>query len=279
MTINVTIRCLHSRFTASTSSSHKGRFLIEDRCTAKNVRQINQCSPVSTFRTSSTAKRPFFHRRGRRHPSRGKAAALALHLCQAMNDTAELVKRPGETPDAELIRRMAGGGVDAFAEFYDRHSTLLLSIAVKVLRDVHEAEEVLQDAARLVWENAPLYNPSLGKPASWAVVITRNKAIDRLRVLERKSAAINKLIEDAAADFLTQPHRMPGEALANETGDLLRSALAALPAEQRVAIELAFFTGLSQTEIATQLGQPLGTIKARIRRGMLTMRDVLEEQL
>jgi RNA polymerase sigma-70 factor, ECF subfamily len=183
------------------------------------------------------------------------------------------------TSDLELLKRMATGCVESFAAFYDRHSTLLFSIATNVLRDVHEAEEVLQDAARIVWENASVYNPSLGKPASWAVVITRNKAIDRLRVLQRRNAAIERLTADAEADFATRDHSGQAEVLSRESGELLRVALAELPTEQRLAIELAFFAGLSQTEVAAQLEQPLGTIKARIRRGMLTMRDVLEEQL
>ncbi|MDD5198942.1 MAG: sigma-70 family RNA polymerase sigma factor [Terrimicrobiaceae bacterium] len=197
---------------------------------------------------------------------------------QAMIADNETFAQPSET-DGELLRRIGTGDTAAFGEFYDRHSTLLFSIAVKVLGDLHEAEEVLQDAVRLVWERAPLYNPSLGKPASWAVVITRNKAIDRLRVLKRKNETIARLTQEAAADFSAATHQTPVEAFANETADLLRGALARLPGEQRLAIELAFFTGLSQTEVATQLGEPLGTIKARIRRGMLAMRDVLEEQL
>jgi len=177
------------------------------------------------------------------------------------------------------VARIADGDTEAFAHFYDRHSTLLLSIATKVLRDVHEAEEVLQDAARVVWENAPLYNASLGQPASWAVVITRNKAIDRLRALQRKSKAIASLTQEAEADLAARRLESSRDASTDETGDLLRGALAALPPDQRLAIELAFFTGLSQTEVAAELGQPLGTIKARIRRGMLTMRDLLDETL
>jgi RNA polymerase sigma-70 factor (ECF subfamily) len=187
--------------------------------------------------------------------------------------------QPDAPSDAKLLQRMAGADQLAFGEFYDRHSTLLFSIAIKVVGDVHEAEEVLQDSARYVWEHAPLYNPALGKPLSWAVVITRNKAIDRLRVLQREGKAVAKIREEAAADFLTCGRSMPSEAISNETDALLRNALASLSADQRLAIELAFFAGLSQTEIAARLDEPLGTIKARIRRGMLTMRQILEEQL
>jgi RNA polymerase sigma-70 factor (ECF subfamily) len=172
---------------------------------------------------------------------------------------------------------MAEGDTRAFAEFYDRHSALLFSIAVKVLDDAHEAEEVLQDAACLIWEHAPLYDSTLGKPSSWAVVITRNKAVDRLRVLRRSREAIARVSEEAAVDFWPHGRTVPDEAIASETAALLRAALTTLPAEQRQAIELAFFSGLSQSEVAAQLGRPLGTIKAWIRRGMITLRDALEE--
>ena len=180
-----------------------------------------------------------------------------------------------ETPDDELLSRMRHGDTAALAEFYDRHSTLLFSIAVKVLGDSHEAEEVLQDAMRLVWERAPLYQPALGKPLSWALVITRNKAIDRLRALRRANEATARITQEFACTANT-PSSLPPD---GDTGPILYSALGGLPSDQRTAIELAYFAGLSHTEIAVQLGQPLGTIKARIRRGMIAMRDALEEQL
>lgn len=190
-----------------------------------------------------------------------------------------MIEDPIETPDVELIRQMGKGNTDAFAKFYDRHSTLLFSIAIHVLGDRQEAEDALQDAAAIIWERAPLYEPSLGKPSSWAVVITRNKAIDRLRALHRRSEGIARIKTEADvagdADGLEVSHH----AIGKESAAALRVALAELPNGQRHAIELAFFTGLSQSEIATHLGEPLGTIKARIRRGMNTLRDVLEESL
>ena len=199
-------------------------------------------------------------------------APLTSSLGKSMKEELE----GNEPSDIELLRRMAGGDALAFANFYDRYATVLFSVALKVLHDVHEAEEVLQDAACLVWENASLYNSTLGKPSSWAVVITRNKAIDRLRALQRAGEAIARITEEAARDFATQGHGVPSNAITKETEALLRNALKSLPAEQQLAIELAFFAGLSQTEIATKLAQPLGTIKARIRRGMLAMREILE---
>lgn len=179
---------------------------------------------------------------------------------------------PPESTDAELLSRCGTGDAGAFAEFYDRHAVLLHSVAFRVLGDRHEAEEALQDAARMIWERAPQYDPGLGQPASWAVVIVRHKAIDRLRARQRQTDTV----ERAAAEIV----RTPSKTLLNsETAELLRTALAALPAEQRHAIELAFFAGFSQTEIATQLSTPLGTIKARIRRGMIALREALEKDL
>jgi len=184
-----------------------------------------------------------------------------------------------EITDAELLRLIAGGDTTAFAKFYDRHSTLLFSIAIHVLGDREEAEDALQDAAAMIWARAPLYQPSLGKPSSWAVVITRNKAIDRLRALQRRSEGMVRIKTSASADSDAQATPVSHLAIGKESAAALRVALAELPASQRNAIELAFFTGLSQSEIADHLGEPLGTIKARIRRGMNTLRDVLEESL
>ena len=160
-----------------------------------------------------------------------QALRIARRLGTAMNEHLEINAQPDAPLDTELLQRMANGDTLAFAEFYDRYSTLLFSIAIRVLGDVHEAEEVLQDSARLVWEHAPIYNSAMGKPLSWAVVITRNKAIDRLRVLQRKSEAIAKITEEAVADFSTHSRGTSTEAISNETGALLRNALASLPAE------------------------------------------------
>lgn len=184
-----------------------------------------------------------------------------------------------DTTDLDLIGRIASGDAGAMAEFYDRHSTLLFSIAHKVVGDQQEAEEVLQDAFRKLWESAPGYDGSLGKPTSWAVVITRNKAIDRLRALQRRNAVVTQITKEASAGYPERDDHAAREMVSRERGNLLRGALSALPVEQRLAIELAFFTGYSQAEVADHLKEPLGTIKARIRRGMVTMREILEAQL
>jgi Sigma-70 region 2 len=122
----------------------------------------------------------------------------------------------------EMIERIAGGDEAALGAFYQRFAALLFSIAAKVVGDLQEAEEVLQDSARLVWERAPLYNPALGRPLSWAVVITRNKAIDRLRALQRESEAIAKITAQATAEFSVYGGKVASEAIGSEECDILR---------------------------------------------------------
>jgi RNA polymerase sigma-70 factor (ECF subfamily) len=209
----------------------------------------------------------------------GWAPLVALGSAGSELSAPRVNMRPpvAETPDAELLRRVAGGDVTAFEQFYDRYSTALHALAMKILRDAHEAEEVLQEAMTLIWERAASYNAAAGKPLSWAMAITRNKAIDLIRSTQRAS----RLIEEAALDAEARASSVPAESRAflEEASTLVRRALAELPAEQRRSIELAYFGGLTQSEIASQLGEPLGTVKARIRRGMMTLRDALENRL
>ncbi|MBC8001275.1 MAG: sigma-70 family RNA polymerase sigma factor [Opitutaceae bacterium] len=187
--------------------------------------------------------------------------------------------QPLEASDAEILGRVARGDVEAFGQFYDRHSTVLFSLAVKILRDHHEAEEALQEAMTLIWERAASYDAALGQPLSWAVTITRNKSIDRLRSTQRKSRLLTEAAPEIESRMVHSTVSGPGVAINGEAATTMREALGRLPAEQRQAIEMAFFGGLTHSEIATQLGHPLGTAKARIRRGMMSLRDSLEGRL
>lgn len=177
--------------------------------------------------------------------------------------------------DVELLQRISQGDRAAFSEFYDLYSTLFFSVAVKILNDPKEAEDVLQDVFVQIWEKAGSFDPRLGKPSSWGMTFIRNRAIDRIRASQRRS----RLVENAAIEAAPTP---PVNASANESvcgrekAELVRSAVTGLPAEQRQAIEMAFFSGLTQNEISARLREPLGTIKARIRRGMLKLREKLE---
>lgn len=184
-----------------------------------------------------------------------------------------------EVADEALLSRIAEGDSAAFSSFYDRHSNLLFSIATHVLRDDREAEDVLQEAMVLLWERATTYDRSLGKPLSWAVTLTRNKAIDRLRALKRRQHGAAQPLDELESVLADPAASASDSAMSHESAGLVRAALVTLPGEQRQAIELAFFRGLSHCEIADQLRVPLGTIKARIRRGMLFLRDALEGSL
>lgn len=182
--------------------------------------------------------------------------------------------------DLEILQRISAGDLEAFGAFYDRHSALLFGLLVKILRDYHDAEEVLQEAMAQIWERASSYDESLGKPLSWAIALARNKAIDRLRSSQRKA----KWVQEAAPEV---EHQMVNagdvsadqKAAFTDSSEAMRRALQSLPTDQRTAIEMAFLRGLTHAEIAEELKEPLGTIKARIRRGMMTLRECLEGQL
>jgi RNA polymerase sigma-70 factor (ECF subfamily) len=177
--------------------------------------------------------------------------------------------------DVALLRRIGAKDRDAFAEFYDHNCTLLFSIASKILNDAAEAEDVLQETFVQIWEKAGNFDPRLGHPLGWAVTLVRNRAIDRIRASRRR----NLLTEGAGVEFAVaaDTSESANEAVSgHEKAKLIHSAMVELPAEQRRAIELAFFSGLTQNEISERLKEPLGTIKARIRRGLLKLRDQLE---
>jgi RNA polymerase sigma-70 factor (ECF subfamily) len=161
-------------------------------------------------------------------------------------------------------------------ELYDRFSGVLFSIANRVLNNQEAAEDVLQDVFVQIWEKAPLYDPSRGKPMTWAVTLTRNKAIDRLRSTVRRARLQDEVQREAETFEQFDDRSSFDEVASGETGQLVRAAVQKLTKDQREAIELAFFSSLTQTEIAERLNEPLGTIKARIRRGMMRLRDLLD---
>jgi len=178
--------------------------------------------------------------------------------------------------EAQLLARIAAGDEAAFAALYDRFSRGLFSLVVKLLRDEKEAEDVLQEGFAHIWRRASTYDPSRSSAFTWSVMILRNKAIDRLRVRQRQQRTVDRVTEEFA-------HHVDGvestamEVDSRDEGTRVRSALQQIPGEQKAAVELAFFGGLTHEQIAEKLGEPLGTIKARIRRGLLKLRDFLKE--
>lgn len=181
-----------------------------------------------------------------------------------------------EIVDARLLQRIAQGDRDAFAQLYDRFSGPLYGTALRIVRDAAEAQDIVHDAFVTLWEKASTFDTTRGSAFSWAITLVRNRAIDRVRMRRRRA----ELLADSAPDDLNLggDHAAPSGIEAATTGDearAVRAAVATLPKEQQRALELAFFGGLTQEEIAQKLREPLGTVKARIRRGLLKLRDSL----
>ena len=176
--------------------------------------------------------------------------------------------------DVTLLQAVALRDEGAFAELYDRLSRPVFSLVVRVLRSHAEAEEVLQEAFWQVWERAPDYRADLGSAFCWIVTIARRKAIDRLRANSRHLKRIEEAQGLRNDDDFIAPAALDALA-ADERGTAVRAALEKLNPDERRAIALAFFDGLTHDEIAEAVRAPVGTIKARIRRGMLKLKPTL----
>ncbi len=178
--------------------------------------------------------------------------------------------------DGELMRRVVAGDEAAFASLYSRLSPGLFSMIYQILLDQKESEDVLQEAFVQMWKKASTYDSARSALFTWAVMISRNKAIDRLRGRQRRV----RLVEEATTESaIFPPDPATGaDILLGQTDERkrIRGALSEIPAPQREAIELAFFSGMTQAEVSAKLQEPLGTVKARIRRGLLALRDLLE---
>lgn len=181
--------------------------------------------------------------------------------------------------EIELLLQTGKGDRDSFERLYDRYSGVLFSTALRILNDQTLAEDVLQEVFVQIWEKAPTYDPARGKPLTWAVTLTRNKAIDRLRSRQRRIRLGEEVQNEAWTLDEKTDRACIDEVDVREKGAIVRRAIKKLSAGQRQAIELAFFSGLTQSEIAKRLGEPLGTIKARIRRGMLRLRELIESKI
>lgn len=208
------------------------------------------------------------------------AAAAASGMAQFNpRMTPEATSEPSgerELVDAQLMQRVARGDRDAFATLYDRFSRPLYSTALRIVQDSTEAQDIVHDAFITIWEKASTFETARGTAFSWGVTLVRNRAIDRVRTRRRRA----ELLAGAAPADLgyAQTEDVPsaGDAAASSDDAVaIRKAVATLPAAQQQALELTFFGGLTQEQIAAKLNEPLGTVKARIRRGLLKLRDLL----
>jgi len=176
--------------------------------------------------------------------------------------------------DVLLLKAIAARDEAALAQLYDGYRAILFGLLMRILNNREEAEDVLQEVFLQVWRKAADFDENRGRPFTWLVTLARSRGIDRLRTLasrERVAEAGAREVSEEISDAAT-------DALKSEQRGLVSDALAKLPDEQKRPIMLAYFDGLTQTEIATRLGAPLGTVKTRMRTGMIRLRELLAGQ-
>jgi len=180
--------------------------------------------------------------------------------------------------DQELLQEIAKGDANAFSEFYDRYNRLIYGALIRLLRDTDNTEDIMQEVFVQLWRKASTYQPSLGSPKNWIIRIAHNRAINLIRsqrerikklempIPEEEGVAMNReLIDDNLLDKAVSAERM----------EMINSAFKDLPEDQVKLLEMAFFDGYSHSEISEALKMPLGTVKTRIRSGLLAMRNSL----
>jgi RNA polymerase sigma-70 factor (ECF subfamily) len=176
--------------------------------------------------------------------------------------------------DDELVALVARRDEAALGQIYDRHGGLVYAIALRITGDRQTAEEVVQDVFQSIWQTAATYQPGRGPTVAWLIGIARHRAIDAIRSRRERARAREQTMGDSDT-----PLQIPGgpdpAATDLDTPEAVRAALASLPPAQRQAVELAYFGGLTRVEIADRLGEPLGTVKTRLRLAMLKLRDLL----
>jgi RNA polymerase sigma-70 factor, ECF subfamily len=166
--------------------------------------------------------------------------------------------------DASLVAAIRNGDEAAMAQVYDRYSGVVYSVALRVLGDTGAAEDILQEVFMQIWRSPDIFDASRGSLAGWLAVIARNRAIDSLRK-RRPEAEITEVIVSVEPDLVRGVEW-------SRTIEKIRGALGSMPPPQRSALEMSFFEGLTHSEIAAKTGEPLGTIKTRIRAGLLALR-------
>lgn len=174
---------------------------------------------------------------------------------------------------AGFISQIAQGEQNALAQFYDATNRLAFGLIVRILVNRDVAEEILLDVYTQVWKQAANYAPERGNPLAWLMTIARSRALDKLRASKQELQRTESL--EVAADAKSYDDDPEVAAMGNERQRLVRQALAQLTIEQRQVIELAYYGGLSHSEIAMTLGQPLGTVKTRVRLGMVKLKESL----
>jgi len=176
--------------------------------------------------------------------------------------------------ESPLLERIAQLDQTALSELYDRYARVLYAVAFKILGSVEEAEEVVLDVFSQVWRTAARYNSTRGRVDTWLFMLTRSRALDRLRALQRLTRAVTVSVDNAMMEslLLCNPEE---DLLISERRAQVLAALAQLPQEQKQVLELAYYKGMTHVEIAAHTGKSLGTVKTRIRLGLSKLRDAL----
>jgi len=187
-----------------------------------------------------------------------------------------LPETAAKSDDGELIARIAGGDSTALRSLYDRCGSRAFTVALGVLSNRGEAEDVVQETFLQVWRQAERFDARRGGAMAWIVTIARSRAIDRLRARGAADRVVASVREEPPGRGAPSPSEAAEHA---EIRRKVADALAELPAEQRRALELAYFRGLSQAEIASELGDPLGTVKTRVRLGLGKLASLLDASI
>jgi RNA polymerase sigma-70 factor (ECF subfamily) len=190
---------------------------------------------------------------------------------------AAVVERAGvrtvePSPERRVLERMAAGDGDALRELYDIHARAVYSLALRILRSQSDAEDIVQEVFVQAWRNATRYDASRSTVAGWLLMQAKSRAIDRLRARRTRPEQADASQRPEPADAAAGPDI---QIVRSEQAARVREALEQLPRLQRAVVELAYYEGLTHAEIAAQLEQPLGTVKTRIRQGLLKLRQAL----
>lgn len=177
-------------------------------------------------------------------------------------------QRQGIPADLAMVTGLKTGDQGAMADLYDRYSSVVYAVALRVLGDTGAAEDVLQEVFLQLWRNPGAFDAARGSLGSWLAVITRNRAIDSLRK-RRPETDIEDVVLSVAPD-------LAGEAERARAAEKVRGVMSGMAAGQRTALEMAYWEGMSHSEIATKTGEPLGTVKTRIRAGLIALRKAFQ---
>jgi RNA polymerase sigma-70 factor (ECF subfamily) len=195
--------------------------------------------------------------------------SLQVRSMNRVEEGPTVVTPPAPEPDAELLMRVQRGDERAMTVLFDRYSKIVYSVALRVLRDTAAAEDVMQEIFMQIWRKPESFVAAKGSLGGWLTVVARNRSIDSLR-RKRPSDQVEEL-------NLASPFNLAEDSERNLLMERARAAVILLPTEQRKTLEMAFFDGLTHSEIAEMTGEPLGTVKTRIRSALLTLRKGFQQ--